>query len=200
MRMFVMLGVCGILLGGCASGVGLGSSQSTSTVAPTPGTNDNASAAAPAAPANTQTANVAPSQPIAGLSEKRLAIKVVDSCPQDDEDQNCDRATLDGLRDKVAAAVSNKHIFSSIGDSNPDVVLNVMLTSYKLDTPGGGLLGTIGDLASTADGSANFQLVDTAGHILRSGTATGQDPDSDEAVWQQMADKMAAAIAVSANP
>lgn len=168
-----------------------------------PGAAPIAPATVPAAPqiANSPpSANVAPAGSITSFSGKRLAVKVLDNCPPDDDDEYCDEKTREALRQKVAASISSKGIFASVGDSSPDLVLDVMLTHYLLDTPGGGFLGAIADFAATIKGSANFQLSDATGHVLLSGSATGKDSDDDDVVWQQMADAIAAALEVGTPP
>ncbi|MHB8392748.1 MAG: hypothetical protein ACYDBH_24740 [Acidobacteriaceae bacterium] len=146
----------------------------------------------------------------AGYGHKRLAIKVVSQCPPDPDligliDSNfyskCGQSELDQVRGWVAADLARKNMFASIDDGASDLVLTITMTKDMMD------FGVAGIFTSLAPGTlkfaANYQLADTAGHVLENGTVAhdgklGEGNMSSSAavhVEQQFAAKIANEVA-----
>ena len=108
--------------------------------------------------------------PLTDLAGKRLEIKVVSQCSSAQFSGNCNKGLLDKIQGWVASDLTSKNVFTSIGGSNPNLILTIAMTKHALDT---GVLGFFTDLVpATFKLAANYQLTDTAGHVLGSGTVT----------------------------
>ncbi len=142
----------------------------------------NAAGQAGLAPANNPPARQVTSASLAGSGStaeyagKRLAIKVVSRCPPDPDpiglfDSNlyskCEQSELNQVRGWVAADLARKNVFAGINGGTPNLVLTITMTQDMMD------FGVAGFLTSLAPGTlkfaANYQLADTAGHVLESG-------------------------------
>ncbi|MDA8093520.1 MAG: hypothetical protein M0T84_06325 [Betaproteobacteria bacterium] len=145
------------------------------------------------------------------LAGKRVAIRMAESCPSDPDPlglvsndfySDCGQAELNKVKGWIAASLTAKGVFGSVGDDNPDLVLTVTMTQDEADE---GAAGMFTDLApATMKFTATYQLADTAGRVLKSGTVHHEAEEAyfggnEDAEEQVFAGKIAAAAAAPAN-
>jgi len=127
------------------------------------------SAGAPSCCTGSMAGNPIPPTAVAG---KRLAIQVVSQCSllTGNSLDSCTKGVLDKIQEWAASDLASKNIFTSIGSSNPNLILTITMTKRIADN---GALGFFTDFAPvTLKLAANYQLTDTAGQVLGSGTVT----------------------------
>jgi S1-C subfamily serine protease len=137
-----------------------------------------------------------------GYAGKHLAVRMLEKCENkpsaasfllDEDEDDCGAATLEAIRGKIVSVFASKDLFTSVGDSNADLILTVTMTKNMIDT---GIGGLIGDFTATAKMDANYALADPSGHVLTSGTVSYEtgDADDDNALEQRFANKLAAEV------
>jgi hypothetical protein len=153
-----------------------------STVSPAPPPPATPAAANPNIPPPPPPFATAVAVPSAG---KRLAIRVLARCPSDPDPfgivdssfySSCEQDELDKVKAWIAAELTRRGTFASIGGDNPDLVLTVTLTQSEADM---GAAGLITDLApKTIKYTGEYQLADKSGTTLRSGKVHHEDGEN----------------------
>ena len=131
---------------------------------------------------------------------------MAESCPSDPDPlglvsndfySDCGQAELNKVKGWIAASLTAKGVFGSVGDDNPDLVLTVTMTQDEADE---GAAGMFTDLApATMKFTATYQLTGTAGRVLKSGTVHHEAEEAyfggnEDAEEQKFAEKIAAEI------